>query len=52
MLKLNSKALKWADADRELLKGGTEIGEIAPLFAKVDEKQVEAQEAKLGAGAR
>jgi methionyl-tRNA synthetase len=47
MLKLDAKKIKWADADAELLKGGTEIGEFSPLFVKVDEKQIAEQEAKL-----
>lgn len=48
LLHLDAKRINWDDADKELLKGGTEIGEIAPLFAKVSDEQVAEQEAKLG----
>ena len=48
MLHIDAKKLGWADADKELLKQGSELGEIAPLFVKVDEAQVKAQEEKLG----
>ena len=39
---------KWTDASTGIVVGGTKLGELSILFAKIDDKFVEEQVAKLG----
>ncbi len=48
MLGIPKEKLAWDNADKELLVPGTQLGDIAPLFAKVTDDQIKEQEAKLG----
>jgi len=50
MLGISEGRLKWQNIDRELLPPGAEIGEAKPLFEKVADNKIKAQEEKLVGG--
>ena len=47
MLKLDEKLLVWENVDKVLLEPGAPLGEVRPLYAKITDEQVEAQEKRL-----
>ncbi|VVB65945.1 Methionine--tRNA ligase [Candidatus Gugararchaeum adminiculabundum] len=47
MLGIDRKQIRWENVEKELLKPGTQIGEVKPLFEKVTDEKIKAQEAKL-----
>jgi len=46
-----SSGIGWDDAGSSLLQPGSELGESIILFSKIEDEVIEAQKAKLGAGA-
>ncbi len=47
MLSISPEQIKWDNAELELVKPGTPITNIAPLYSKISDEQVEKQQAKL-----
>ncbi|MEM3030356.1 MAG: methionine--tRNA ligase [Candidatus Micrarchaeia archaeon] len=47
MLGLSESLLRWRNADRELLPPGAAVGEARPLFEKITDEKIKAQEERL-----
>lgn len=50
MLGIDAKKIKWDDADRDMLTSEMKIGDVSPLFKKIEDSKIMAQERKLGGG--
>lgn len=49
MLGINDSEMEWGNIDRGIIPPGREIGEIKPLYAKVEDAQIARQQEKLKA---
>jgi len=47
MLGISEEQVKWDNVEKELLKPGSRIGEVRPLYAKISDEQIKKQQEKL-----